>query len=106
MFLVLFLQVYHLSAQMEDVMSIEAELSVRLSSVQRRLEKASHREVSREVARVQEIIKANLQRSKVIQDQVRETKENSHKVFDHKKRVRDIVGRYLNKRTVKKRELR
>jgi len=100
-------KMYHLTAQMEDVVTIETELSQRLSSLGRRLERASvHREAAKDVARIQEIIKANLQRSKVIQDQVLETKENSHKVFEHKKRVRDIVGRYLNKRTVKKRELR
>jgi len=56
---------------MEDIMDIEAELTHRLSDLQKRLEKAAHPDiVGKEVAKTQELIKANLQRSKVIQDQV------------------------------------
>ena len=55
---------------MEDIMDVEAELTHRLSDLQKRLEKASHPDIGKEVAKTQELIKANLQRSKVIQDQV------------------------------------
>lgn len=56
---------------MEDIIDIEAELTQRLSELQRRLEKAAHPEIAgKEVSKTQELIKANLQRSKVIQDQV------------------------------------
>ncbi len=41
----------------------------------------------------------------MIQAQIRESRDNSIKVFDHKKRVSDILAKYYNKRVVKKREL-
>ena len=56
---------------MEDIIDIETELTQRLCDLQKRLEKAAHPEIAgKEVAKTQELIKANLQRSKVIQDQV------------------------------------
>ena len=56
---------------MEDIIDIEAELTHRLSDLQKRLEKSAHPDiVGKEVAKTQELIKANLQRSKIIQDQV------------------------------------
>ena len=56
---------------MEDIIDIEAELTQRLSDLQKRLEKAAHPDIAgKEVSKTQELIKANLQRSKVIQDQV------------------------------------
>ena len=65
------LQIYHLTSQMEDIIDIETELTQRLCDLQKRLEKAAHPEIAgKEVAKTQELIKANLQRSKVIQDQV------------------------------------
>ena len=57
---------------MEDVIDMENELTTRLSSLQKKLDKHSLNEVSKDVVKVQELIKANLQRSKVIQ--VREKK--------------------------------
>jgi hypothetical protein len=57
---------------MEDIIDIEAELTQRLSDLQKRLEKAAHPDIAgKEVSKTQELIKANLQRSKVIQDQVK-----------------------------------
>ena len=52
---------------MEDVIDMENELTTRLSSLQKKLDKHSLNEVSKDVVKVQELIKANLQRSKVIQ---------------------------------------
>ena len=46
---------------------MENELTTRLSSLQKKLDKHSLNEVSKDVVKVQELIKANLQRSKVIQ---------------------------------------
>ena len=52
---------------MEDVIDMENELTSRLSSLQKKLDKHALNEVSKDVTKVQELIKANLQRSKVIQ---------------------------------------
>ena len=56
---------------------MENELTTRLSSLQKKLDKHSLNEVSKDVVKVQELIKANLQRSKVIQ--VREKGTNSYR---------------------------
>ena len=52
---------------MEDVIDVEMELTSKLSNLQKRLEKHAVNEVSRDLMKVQEIIKANLQRSQLIQ---------------------------------------
>ncbi len=53
-----------------------------------------------------EVIKANMQRTRVVQEQVCESRECCMHLFEHKTRVRDIVTRYVGKRQVKKREIR
>ena len=60
-------KIYHLTSQMEDVIDMENELTSRLSTLQKKLDKNALNEVSKDVTKVQELIKANLQRSKVIQ---------------------------------------
>lgn len=99
-------KVYHLSAQIEDVMDIEMELSKKLSQLQKKLDKLPSRELSKDVANIQEVIKANLQRSKVIQDQVTESKTHLIELFDHKTKVQEILQRYKDKRATKKRDLK
>ena len=61
---------------MEDIVDVESELTQRLSGLQKRLEKVAHPDLSHrgDLAKVHELIEANLQRSKVIQDQVNESK--------------------------------
>ena len=62
---------------MEDIVDVESELTQRLSGLQKRLEKVAHPDLSHrgDLAKVHELIKANLQRSKVIQDQVNDVPE-------------------------------
>lgn len=94
-------KIYHLSASMEDIVDMESELSKRLQEVGRRLEEAANKDVSKELVKVQELIKANIQRSKVIQDQVSEAKENSQSIFEHKPKIQDIIVKYQSKRSLK-----
>ena len=46
---------------------IRNELTSRLANLQKKLEKNAVHEVTKDVGKIQELIKANLQRSKVIQ---------------------------------------
>jgi len=94
-------KIYHLSASMEDIVDMESELSKRLQDVGRRLEEAANKDVSKELIKVQELIKANIQRSKVIQDQVSEAKDNSQSIFEHKPKIQDIIVKYQSKRSLK-----
>ena len=61
---------------MEDIVDVESELTQRLSGLQKRLEKVAHPDLTNrgDLGKVHELIKANLQRSKVIQDQIKESK--------------------------------
>lgn len=52
---------------MEDILDVETEMTSRLSGLQKRLDKHAMHEISKDVGKIQELIKANLQRSKVIQ---------------------------------------
>ena len=80
-------KIYHLSAGMEDIVDMENELSDKLEDFAQRIEDAASKittfsivffiiflppdkDVNKELVKVQELIKANIQRSKVIQDQV------------------------------------
>jgi len=85
---------------------MENELTSRLSTLQKKLDKNALNEVSKDVTKVQELIKANLQRSKVIQDQVKESKDHALELFEHKSRVSDILHKYMSKRTLKKRDVK
>ena len=57
--------------------------------------------------KVQEVIKANLQRCDLVKSQMDESRQNATEVFEHKDRVREILEKYVNvaqKRQVKKRD--
>ena len=56
------------------------------------------KDVEKELLKVQELIKANIQRSKVIQDQVSEAKDNCQTIFEHKPKIQDIILKYQSKR--------
>ena len=94
-------KIYHLSAGMEDTIDMEAELSKRLQEFGRRLEAALGKDVVKDAVKVQELVKANIQRSKVIQDSVREAKDNVQAISEHKNKINDIVSKYQSKRSVK-----
>lgn len=49
-------------------------------------------------------MQGNLQRSKVIQDGLIDSKIQVQKLFEHKPRAEDIIHRYMYKRLSKKRE--
>jgi len=99
-------KIYHLSTQIEDITDMEKELSTKLNSLHRKLDKFAHRDLGKDVSKVQEIIKANLQRSKLIQEQLKDSKDHSQELFEHKDKVVSILHRYANKRQLKKRELK
>ena len=64
---------------MEDIIDMETELTTRLSNLQKKLDKNYLGENSKDLSKVQELIKANLQRSKVIQVRYEKIKIGSMK---------------------------
>ncbi|XP_067007404.2 histone deacetylase complex subunit SAP130 isoform X2 [Anabrus simplex] len=97
-------KIHHLSTQMEDLAELETQVFEKLAAMLKVMEKKSGKESDKDVNRVNELIKGNMQRSKVIKDQMEEAKCQVMKIFDHKCHVTDIISRCANKRSMKKRE--
>lgn len=97
-------KIYHLSTQMEDLSDLEMQVFEKLTAMLKVMERKTGKELDKDVNRVNELIKGNIQRSKVIKDQMQEAKSQVMKIFDHKSHVTDIISRCANKRTLKKRD--
>ncbi|XP_049856837.1 mucin-5AC isoform X2 [Schistocerca gregaria] len=97
-------KVYHLSTQMEDMSELETQVFERLTNMLKYMERRTGKDTEKDVNRVVELIKGNIQRSKVISDQMQEAKLQVMKVFDHKSHVAEIITRCANKRSLKKRD--
>ncbi|XP_046457106.1 histone deacetylase complex subunit SAP130-like isoform X1 [Daphnia pulex] len=98
-------KVFHLTAQIEEMAHSESQVHERLSMVLDVMEKlGAGKGGDRDLMRVNELIKGNLQRSKVIQDGLEDSKNQVQKIFDHKPRAEEIIQRYMYKRLAKKRE--
>jgi len=95
-------KIYHLSAGMEDIIDMEAELSKKFQSISKRLEDGAKEDVI--LVKIQELLKANIQRSKVIQEQLREAKQHSQSVFNHKTKMQNVIHKYHNKRATRRTE--
>jgi histone deacetylase complex subunit SAP130 len=97
-------KMHYVSSQMEEILDLEIHFKDILSSLLKRLDAAACKDMTKDVNQVHEIIKANLQRCKIIHDQVRESKDHSMSLFEHKNRVKEILNKYLTRRQIKKKE--
>ncbi|KAE8742291.1 hypothetical protein FOCC_FOCC012170 [Frankliniella occidentalis] len=99
-------KVHHLTAQMEDLADVESQVCQQLEAMLGVMERKAQQDEDKDVNRVSELIKGNMQRSRVIADQLREAKATVMKIFDHKPHVSDIIHRSSGKREriFKKRE--
>ncbi|XP_068142081.1 histone deacetylase complex subunit SAP130-B isoform X2 [Drosophila tropicalis] len=95
-------KIYHLRSQMEDLNESEMVSLARLETMLKELEK--DKEKHSEIERVNELLKGNIQRSKIISDGIGEAQNQLMKIFDHKPHVSDIINRCASKRNFKKRE--
>ncbi|KAH8288038.1 hypothetical protein KR018_004883, partial [Drosophila ironensis] len=95
-------KIYHLRSQMEDLNESETvslgQLETMLSVLEKDKDKHS------EIERVNELLKGNIQRSKIITDGINEAQNQLMKIFEHKPHVSDIINRCASKRNFKKRE--
>ncbi|XP_039443589.1 mucin-19 [Culex pipiens pallens] len=95
-------KVYHLSAQIEDLCELESQAYDKLDQMLKSTEAAPKQ--SPEIERINELLKGNMQRSKIITDGINEARTQIMKIFDHKTHVSDIIQRCASKRNFKKRE--
>lgn len=102
-------KIVHLSGQVDDLVELETEVVDRLHLLLSSLEKRTHprkpyKDFDKDVNRLSELVKANIQRSKIIKDQMVEARSQMHKLFDHKGKIVDIMNKYSSKRSVRKKE--
>ncbi|XP_030372312.1 mucin-19 isoform X2 [Scaptodrosophila lebanonensis] len=95
-------KVYHLRSQMEDLNESEMVSLNQLETMLKELEK--DKEKHSEIERISELLKGNIQRSKIVTDGINEAQLQIMKIFDHKPHVSDIINRCASKRNFKKRE--
>ncbi|EDW73095.2 uncharacterized protein Dwil_GK16826 [Drosophila willistoni] len=95
-------KIYHLRSQMEDLNESEVVSLGRLEAMLKELEK--DKEKHSEIERINELLKGNIQRSKIISDGIGEAQNQLMKIFEHKPHVSDIINRCASKRNFKKRE--
>ncbi|XP_071539358.1 uncharacterized protein Sap130 isoform X2 [Panulirus ornatus] len=102
-------KIVHLSGQVDDLVELETEVVDRLHMLLSSLEKRTHprkpyKDFEKDVNRLSELVKANIQRSKIIKDQMTEARSQMNKLFDHKGKIIDIMTKYSSKRSVRKKE--
>nr|XP_045619332.1 histone deacetylase complex subunit SAP130-A-like isoform X1 [Procambarus clarkii] len=102
-------KIVHLSGQVDDLVELESEVVDRLHMLLSSLEKRTHprkpyKDFEKDVNRLSELVKANIQRSKIIKDQMSEARSQMTKLFDHKSKIVDIMTKYSSKRSVRKKE--
>ncbi|XP_052903365.1 serine-rich adhesin for platelets [Anopheles moucheti] len=102
-------KIYHLSAQIEDLSDLESQAYGKLEKMLRAMESSagsngSAVKLSTDVERINELLKGNMQRSKIIIDGINDARTQIMKIFQHKPHVSDIILRCASKRNFKKRE--
>ncbi|CAH0579364.1 unnamed protein product [Chrysodeixis includens] len=98
-------KVHHLTAQMDDLMSLESDVGEQLASLLRALETASGRALSAlqpHSHTLLELLKGNIQRSKIVCEGIQEAREDILRVFTHRNFVSDILTRQADKRCFRK----
>ncbi|XP_037934161.1 mucin-3A isoform X2 [Teleopsis dalmanni] len=94
-------KIHHLRSQMEDLCENESNGYDKLAEMLQQME--TH-ETSPELERINELLKGNMQRSKIIIDGLTDAQSQIMKIFEHKSHVSDIINRCASKRNFKKRE--
>ncbi|XP_028966932.1 histone deacetylase complex subunit SAP130 [Galendromus occidentalis] len=105
-------KLFHIKGQVEEVETIESDAVHRFKKMLEDFEassKATERSTfgpdeEKMLNKIADLIKGNLQRSKIMQDQMIEVKKQLSKVLEHKGRVLDVIGKHVSKRPLKKRE--
>nr|XP_014097001.1 mucin-19 isoform X2 [Bactrocera oleae] len=94
-------KIHHLSSQMEDLCENESNGLDQLNNMLKQME--TH-EKNPETERINELLKGNIQRSKIIVDGIHDAQSQMMKIFEHKSHISDILQRCASKRNFKKRE--
>ncbi|XP_060516637.1 histone deacetylase complex subunit SAP130 isoform X2 [Cylas formicarius] len=98
-------KIHHLSTQMENLADEEQSVYNRLTELLKFAEaEEGNKQFDKELNRINELIKGNLQRIKIINDGMLEAKSHIMKICDHQRHVMELINRCASKRNFKKRE--
>ncbi|XP_052784842.1 histone deacetylase complex subunit SAP130-A-like isoform X2 [Mya arenaria] len=101
-------KLYHMAAQIEDLVELERELNSTLSELQMAIgpePPLKHAALMEdEPGIIHELTQGNIQRCKLLTDQLNEAKTQMLKVLEHKPKISEIVSKHLSKRPIKKKE--
>lgn len=100
-------KMYHLAAQLEELMDLERDVFSSMSVVQESIAPkhiAKNPTMEDDISMVHELTQGNIQRCQLVMDQLEEARVSMVKVLDHKQRIIDIINKHHSKRPVKKKE--
>ncbi|KAI5651795.1 hypothetical protein NE865_00132 [Phthorimaea operculella] len=98
-------KVHHLTAQMDDLVLLETDVGNQLNSILKTVEGAGSKALTAlqpHTHNVLELIKGNIQRSKIVCEGIQEAREDILRVFTHRNFVSDILTRQADKRCFRK----
>ncbi|KAK8772866.1 hypothetical protein V5799_012601 [Amblyomma americanum] len=99
-------KVFYLMTQVDEVIDVEDAVQSRLSALQEFIEdkpaaiqmKPLNMEEEEILSKIKCLTEGSLQQSKILQDRVCQAKQQIFKVFEHKPRIVELIGKYKNKR--------
>ncbi|KAL3846867.1 hypothetical protein ACJMK2_017821 [Sinanodonta woodiana] len=100
-------KLFHMAAQLEDLVELEMSLCQKLTVIQTTVAPKAplkHSVMEDEAAMLHELTQGNIQRCRLIMDQLSEAKTSMLKVLDHKSRIFEIINKHMSKRPIKKKE--
>ncbi|CAO1344398.1 unnamed protein product [Diamesa hyperborea] len=93
-------KVHHFSGQIDDMVEMETQSLDKLGGILKSLEM---QDSNPELEKINDLIKGNMQRNRIIIDGINDAKTQLLKIFDHKSHALDIIQRCASKRNFKKR---
>ncbi|KAK8755078.1 hypothetical protein V5799_002219 [Amblyomma americanum] len=99
-------KVFYMMTQVDEVIDVEHAVQSQLSALQEFIEdkpaaiqmKPLDMEEEEILSKIKCLTEGSLQQSKILQDRVCQAKQKIFKVFEHKPRIVELIGKYKNKR--------
>ncbi|OWF39813.1 histone deacetylase complex subunit SAP130-A-like isoform X2 [Mizuhopecten yessoensis] len=100
-------KLFHVAAQLDDLTELERTLNSKVLTLQSSMAPQStsrHSLTEDDLGLLHELAQGNIQRSRLISDQLEEAKSNMFKVLEHKTKITEIINKHMSKRPIKKKE--
>lgn len=100
-------KLYFLATQLEDMNEMEKTICNQMCKLQKTISpKVTIKQgtMDSDETKLHELTQANIQRCKLVIDQLSEARSSMLKILDHKQHVLDIINKHISKRPIKKKE--